>query len=145
MNIKNVIFFPDEPHEVTEAIREELSKSYSCYKSYNVDEFNQVYQMVGKFILLFSEATIAVNFLKNSAEQLQSLNYKTYLCLNKNGKFSPESQKILDNFKINVFLPTAKGKLVESIDSYFATLESNTLDIGEIEFVKPKDDDGTAK
>lgn len=139
MSKKHVIFFPDNPHELTPEIKAELSKTYSCFQSNNPDEYSQTFHQSGKFVLLFSDAQEAVKFLQKSSQELMGLEFKTYAFINKMAKFSSESQKILDRFKINVFLRNESSTLMTNIKEYFSG-KGEALDIDDIQFIMPKDD-----
>lgn len=140
VNFKNVVFFPDELQPHTSELKAELAKSYSCYSSKNVDEYSQVMYQSGKFILLFGDPKVAIQFLKAEAIDLAKLHFKTYTYLSKVGTFSPESQKILNDNKILVFQRNEKDKLLKSISDYFESKNSDTISIDDIEFIMPKDD-----
>ncbi|HXH30848.1 MAG TPA: hypothetical protein VNJ01_08550 [Bacteriovoracaceae bacterium] len=136
-----VIFFADATvPEHVDRLRGELSKRYTCFQSRTPDEFNQSYHQSGKFVILFSEAKEAVTFLQGNSKDLTGLEYRAFVYLNKNGKFSPESLKILENNKIVPFSLNESDKLTGSIDSYFSESKSDDFNLDDIQFIMPKDD-----
>lgn len=139
MSKTKVIFLPDKLHETTALIKEELGKKFSCYSSGNLDEFDQVFQQSGKFVVLFSDPQGAVKFMNQNKQTMNSFIFKTFACLNKVGKFSPESQKILDLCKINCYQKSEATKLITDISNYLTGVEiSESVD--DIEFIMPGDE-----
>lgn len=141
MNKKKVVFFADNLQEHVAPIKAELSKSgHSCFSSNNPDEMNQTFQQSGKFIIFFADAQEAVKFLQKSPGDLTGIEYKVFAYINKTAKFSAESQKILDRFRINVYLKNEADKLLKSINDYFTGNEGDAFNIDDLQFIMPKDD-----
>ena len=138
-----VIFFPDPLHETSTAVKAELSKSFGCYASTAVDEYQQVFHQSGKFAFCFSDPLVAVKFFVANNKDLGGLNFKSFVCLNKTGKYSEESLKILNLHKLTIYQKTESAKLIEDIQNYFSSADS-IESIDDIEFIMPGDDDGTA-
>jgi len=139
MSKTKVIFFPDQLHETTTLLKAELTKKFSCYSSGNLDEFDQVFQQSGKFAVVFSDPQSAVKFMNQNKQTMNSFIFKTFACLNKAGKFSAESQKILDLCKINIYQKSDANKLVTDISNYLTGVEL-TESIDDIEFIMPGDE-----
>lgn len=138
MSKKSVIFFPDQVLEHMKPVKQKLMALYNCFQSQNPDEYAQSFNQAGKFALLFSNAQEAVLFLDSKSSDLGNLQYKVFAFLNTNAKFKPESQKILDNFKINVFRLNEADLLLGQIASYFSGGDE-VPGIDTIEFNIPKD------
>lgn len=136
-----VIFFADTViGEHLEKLKVELAKTFTCFKSRTADELDQSFRQSGKFVVLFSDAKEAVQFLQTNSKDLSGLEFKTLVFLNKNGKFSPESLKILENNKITPFSLSEADKLMRTIDTFFSGNKSDDFNLDDLQFVMPKDD-----
>lgn len=120
MASKKIIFFPDSLHDNSTKLKVELKKIYQCFQSSNPDEYGQAFHQSGKFVLVFSDAQVALRFLQERNEELKILKFKTFVFLNKAGRFSDKSQSLLDKYKILVFYPTQLYELMANIESYFS-------------------------
>ena len=134
-----IVFFPDQPHDDSNRLKAELAKKFGCYESSNIDEFDQVFQQSGKFAILFSDAQVAVKFLHKNKSEMNPLTYKVFAYLNKLGKFSPESQKVLDQFKVNVYQKNEFDKLVTDITGYLSGADV-VEQVDDIQFFTPGDE-----
>ncbi len=138
MSKKSVVFFPDQVLEHMKAVKSKLAATYNCFQSQNPDEYAQSFNQAGKFVLLFSNAQEAVLFLDSKSSDLSGLNYKAFAFLNTNAKFKPESQKILDKFKINVFRLNEAELLISQIANYFSGGDE-VPGLDDLAFNTPKD------
>lgn len=140
MNFKKVIFLPDPKAAHTEEVKTILSKDFSCFESRNSDEYSQVFFQTGPFVLLFSDAKSALALLKNEAQALSELKFKTYLYLGVNGSFNAEAQKKLKDNRINVYPLSDKAKLISSISDFMQGKDDESIAIEDIQFIMPEDD-----
>lgn len=129
-----VIFFP-EIQDHTSKLRDVLAKTYMCLKSSNQEEYNQSFQQAGKFAIVFSDAKPALNFMKTPSEWMTGVQYKVYAFMNTKAKFTPESQKILNHYKISVFRLDQDNELVADINKYFSSSQSDVENIDDIQFL----------
>lgn len=139
MKNHHVIFFPDEHLEHGVEVKKVLKEKYSCFQSNNLDEFDQVFRQSGKFLMLFLDVKKAIGFMQVHASELSGLEFKTFVYLNKNGKFNPESQKVLDTNKVIAFQKDEVAKMLKKIEDFFTT-GSDALNIDDIQFIMPKDE-----
>ena len=139
MNNHHVIFFPDEHQEHGTDVKKALKEKYSCFTSTNLDEYDQVYRQSGKFVMLFLDVKKAIGFMQVHASELKGLEFKTIVYLNKNGKFNPESQKVLDTHRVIPFQKDEVAKMLKTIEDFF-TSGSDALNIDDIQFIMPKDE-----
>lgn len=142
MSTYNVIFFPDELLEHGIELKKTLKEKYNCFHSSNLDEYDQVYKQSGRFLLLFMDVKKALIFVQDNASDLSGLQFKTFVYLNRNGKFKPESQKILDAGRVTAFQKDDVALLVKTIEDFFSkgNSASNELNVDEITFIMPEDE-----
>lgn len=141
MSTYNVIFFPDELLEHGVELKKTLKEKYNCFTSNNLDEFDQVFRQSGKFLLLFMDVKKALVFVQDHSSQLSGLQFKTMVYLNRNGKFKPESQKLLDAGRVTAFQKDDIPLLLKNIDEYFSKGGSaDSLNVDEITFIMPEDE-----
>ncbi len=137
-----VVFFSDKQvpeHQLP--VRTELGKKgFTCLESRTPDEFSQTFHQSGKFAVVFSDAKDAVTFMQTNSKELVGLEFKAYVYLSKNGKFSGDSLKILENNRINPFALNEQAQLLQSIDAFFSDDKTDVLNIDDIQFLMPKDD-----
>jgi hypothetical protein len=138
----NVIFFPDELLEHGIELKKTLKENYNCFQSSNLDEFDQVYKQSGRFLLLFMDVKKALIFVQDNASDLSGLQFKTFVYLNRNGKFKPESQKLLDAGRVTAFQKDEVALLLKTIEDFFSkgNSASNELNVDEITFIMPEDE-----
>jgi hypothetical protein len=137
----NFVFFAGPEQEHTNRLKLALSQEFSCVVSSQLEEYEQTYRQAGKFALVFSDPKLAINFLRSAAETLNSMHFQTYAYLNRNGNFTPESQKILKHWGIKVFDLGQLEALTSSIRAYFSE-QDKELDVEDLEFYIPPSDEG---
>jgi hypothetical protein len=147
MAVKPSVFFGDALKEHTSKIKAALSKDYTCFTSNEPEEYNQAFQQNGKFVLVFSDPKEAIRILHTGSNWLNGCHYKTYVYLNRVGTFTPESQKMLNVWSINVFNVNESQKLIDNINEFFKKTGGPDLNVDELEFYMPPadDDDGKRK
>lgn len=140
MNFKKVVFLPDPEAPQTQEACALLKKDFSCFESRNTDEYDQVFQQSGPFVLLFSDAKSALSFLKDEAKPLSRLNFKVFLFLAVNGAFNADAQKKLSEFRINVYPRKDLAKLVSDIKHFLESKEGDSMSSDDLEFIMPGDE-----
>lgn len=141
MSKYNVIFFPDELLEHGVEVKKTLKEKYNCFASSNLDEYDQVFRQAGKFLLLFMDVKKALTFVQDNSSPLSGLEFKTLVYLNRNGKFKPESQKLLDAGRVTAFQKDDVALLLKTIDEYFSKGgQGDSLNVDEITFLMPEDE-----
>ena len=141
MSKHNVIFFPDELLEHGIEVKNKLSETFSCFQSGNLDEFDQVFKQSGKFLLLFMDVKKALQFVQDNSNGLTGLQFKTFVYLNRNGKFKPDSQKILDAGRVQAFQKDDAAVLLKTIEEFFkGSSGSDALNVDDITFIMPEDE-----
>lgn len=137
-----VIFFPDlQDH--TSKLRDALKKhQYTCIQSTQQEEYNQLWQQAGKFVIIFSDAKAALNLMKNLTQWMTGVQYRVYAFMNTKAKFTAESQKILTHYKITAFTLDQGAELMAEVNKYFTTADSDVDNIDDIQFLYG---DGTEK
>ena len=131
-----VIFFVDAILDHAKPVREAL-KSWTCIHSNTPDEMNQTFHQSGKFVMFFSDPQQAVKFLSKLHPDLVGIEYKVYSFVNKSIKFNADSQKILDRFRINVYLKDESEALLKSIKEYFSG--AGDLGLDDLQFNMPEE------
>jgi hypothetical protein len=132
-----VIFFVDPILDHAKPVREALT-GYMCINSNTPDEMNQTFHQSGKFVMFFSDPQQAVKFLNKLHPDLVGLEYKVYSFVNKSVRFNAESQKILDRFRINVYLREESAALLKSVTEYFSGAGGD-LGLDELQFNLPEE------
>lgn len=132
-----VVFFADKVLEHTQAIRENLSREFSCFTSSQTDEYRQVFLQSGKFVLLFSDAKKAIIFRQTPDNSLFSLEYEILVYLHTDSAFKADSQKLLDQNNIKVFRKSEVAAMIQYLHAYLS--ESETTPEDELEFYMPPD------
>lgn len=131
-----VIFFADELQSHTQLIKERLASEFSCFSSTNIDEYHQVFNQSGKFVLLFSDARNALGFRINAAENLSSLEYEILVYLHTDVAFKADSQKLLDQNNVKVFRVSDAEVLIAHVHTFLAGKDHDPT---ELEFYMPPD------
>jgi hypothetical protein len=142
MKSYNVIFFPDEPLEHGIELKNKLKEKYNCFNSSNLDEFDQVFQQSGRFLLVFMDVKKALIFMKSHGHEMNTLKYRTFAYMDKNGKFKPDSQKALDAERVEAFQKDEVAKLLKTIEDFFSigNTSDNSLNVDDIQFIMPEDE-----
>jgi hypothetical protein len=84
----------------------------------------------------------ALIFVEDHASELSGLQFRTFVYLNRNGRFKPESQKLLDAGKVTAFQKDDVALLLKTIEDFFSkgSSSSDSVNVDEITFLMPEDE-----
>ena len=107
------------------------------YKTDNPDEIDQGAKQLGKAVVVFSDAKLALSFLTEN--NLSSEMTMPCLLIEKDGTYNDDVMKKFQKLNLHFYTPKVSVQLVKDIKDFYKQVKT-TIKEDEVEFVVPKDE-----
>lgn len=118
---RSSIILVGEAHEVIEELNRKLKHEVPFYSASENAEVNQLSDKFQKTSLLFSNPQSCVHFLKNAENNPLLSEVRMYLVMDRNGKFKTETEEVLKEAGVQIFIPRLFDEFMEDLKAYLLT------------------------
>lgn len=113
------------------------SQKRHVYTTDNADEIDQGSKQLGKAVVVFSDAKLALSFLTEN--NLSSEKVMPCLLIDKDGTYNDDVMKKFQKLNLHFYTPRLSAQLVKDVKDFYKQVKT-VIKEDEVEFIVPKDE-----